>query len=513
MRQRSVGRRGGPRFQGALALKQPRRSLPPSNETPTDPATQTATTDRGAPANPTLQTVRKRAVANVKPGRTAKERGMPGMVMLFFVALLIPTTLSVGPLALSPIRALLLISFLPLLFMLLRGRAGPINIVDVLVAGSVAWAGLALVLTDPARTPERFGVFTLEMLGSYLFARLAVRSSADFTRFAWISFVIVGVLAVFAAHESLTGQPLLRRLFPYSGGSTTAGGPRLGLRRAQTVFDHPILYGCFVAGTLGICWYTLSPRAPFIYRCGIAFVIAVATFFSLSAGALIPYLLQSAMIAWDTVLRTIRDRWKVLLGGLVALYVLFSLFAESSLFNFVLMNVSFNKASAYNRVLIYEWGFVNLWNNPIFGLGFKHENWLRADWMVSSMDALFLVWVTQYGIPMILMYFGAVVILIRRVTRAPLVSVEDKACRTGYLISLIGLILGGVTVHYWQTMLCFFMFLMGSGVWMISGGADDDPAEDAPNQQRGFRTGSRRPGAAPLPEAGLANRSGTSRQS
>ena len=44
----------------------------------------------------------------------------------------------------------------------------------------------------------------------------------------------------------------------------------------------------------------------------------------------------------------------------------------------------------------------------------------------------------------------------------------DIASRAGVLTSMGGIIFAGATVHYWQGMLAFVMFIFGSGVWILS---------------------------------------------
>ena len=54
-----------------------------------------------------------------------------------------------------------------------------------------------------------------------------------------------------------------------------------------------------------------------------------------------------------------------------------------------------------------------------------------------------------------------------KIGRTKIVDDETAACRTGVLISLGGLIIAGITVHFWTQLYAFFMFLLGSAVWMI----------------------------------------------
>ena len=59
---------------------------------------------------------------------------------------------------------------------------------------------------------------------------------------------------------------------------------------------------------------------------------------------------------------------------------------------------TFSAHTAYWRSIIFDWGMVNVWANPIFGLGLN--DWVRPRYMVSgSMDNFWLVVAVRYGIP------------------------------------------------------------------------------------------------------------------
>ena len=54
-----------------------------------------------------------------------------------------------------------------------------------------------------------------------------------------------------------------------------------------------------------------------------------------------------------------------------------------------------------------------------------------------------------------------------------------NACRAGLLTSLTGIVVVGVTVHYWNTMLVYVMFLVGSGMWMLAPPRGQSPIQPA----------------------------------
>jgi hypothetical protein len=413
--------------------------------------------------------------------------GMPLAVILFLVSLLIPMIVYLGPIRLLPHRIFLLIAFVPLLMRLLNGRAGRMILPDYLIAGSAAWAALAIIASQPGPSAiEPIGIHFVEFFGAYLVGRVAIRSADEFRRFVRTLFGLIVLLIPFAALESFMHRAFLLQFIPFSHGSVDAGGPRWGLRRAQTVFAHPILYGTFVSAGLGLCWYALRPAAGLAKRVGIAATVFAATFFSLSSGAIVSFVVQTASIGWDILFRnTFRNHWKIFLLCIAATYIFLDIASNRSPFHLLVDYATFSSSTAYYRILIWRWGVDNIFANPIFGLGLNISDWDRAFWMGGSIDNFWLMITMQYGVPALLMMAGAITLIMYRMGKMRLSDPIDRACRTGYLVSLSGMIVAGGTVHYWQTMLAFFMFLVGSGVWMITDGARE--AQEVPAGERRAR--------------------------
>lgn len=398
------------------------------------------------------------------------------LVTLFLVSLLIPVIFYLGPFRLLPHRIFLLIAFVPLLMRLLSGRAGRLTAPDYLMAGATVWAALAILASQPGPASlEPIGIHFVEFFGAYLVGRVAIRSGAEFRRFVRTFFGLILALLPFAAAESFTNRAILQQLFPFSHGSgVEAGGPRWGLRRAQTVFAHPILYGTFVSSGLGLCWYALQPTAGLVKRGAIAAVVLAATFFSLSSGAIVSFVIQGACIGWDVLFRRVfRNHWKIFLLLVVSTYVFLDIASNRSPFHLLVDYATFSSSTAYYRIIIWRWGIDNVWANPVFGLGLGISGWDRASWMHGSIDNFWLMIAMQYGVPAFLMMAGAIVLIMYRMGKMALADPVDRAYRTGYLVALAGIIVAGGTVHYWQTMLAFFMLLVGSGMWMITGGAPE----------------------------------------
>ena len=404
----------------------------------------------------------------------AVARGPVWAAYLFLLSLLVPIYLKVGSLLLMPHRIVLLAMFIPFFLKLFVFRtAGRVLAADWLMLGGSLWAGAALFANHSfAVAIEPFGIHMVEFFGAYLLARVAIRSSRDFRRVTMLLFLLVCLLLPFAAAESILRRPVLLEMLPGTSVRPINGmGVRFGLRRAQAVFAHPILYGVFVSTGFGMFWYALRPR---FLRFPAMPITALATLFSVSTGALISIVLQSIFIGWEMVMQTLRTRWRLFLILFAIFYIALDMASNRSPFHVLVDYASFNSGSAYGRIIIWQFGTDNVWENPIFGLGLN--DWVRPSWKSASVDNYWLFTTMQYGLPKIIMVFTALFLMIRQVSRANLTDEGDRLARAGYLVSFGGIAIAAGTVHYWHAMMAFATFIYGSGLWAVTGGAV--PADD-----------------------------------
>lgn len=407
----------------------------------------------------------------------AVESGPVWAAQLFLLSLLVPFYLPVGPLLLMPHRIVILCLFVPFFMRLFVFKtAGPVLIADWLLFCSALWAGVALAANHPlGMVVEPFGIHMLEFFGAYLLARVSIRSAADFKRMVWTFFCLVAFLFPFALAESVTKRPIMLDLMPGTSVRPVDAGVRLGLRRAQTIFAHPILFGAFVSTGLGLFWYALRPRGLRFFAAPLA---VVSTVLSLSTGALIAIVFQTIFIFWEMILNAVRKRWTLFAILAAAAYVIVDLISNRTPFHVLVTYATFYQGSAYNRILIWQFGTDNVWDNPLFGLGLK--DWVRPFWMSGSIDNFWLLLAMRYGLPAIAMILTALFLILRRVSLVDLQNPEDRLCRAAYLVAFGGLFIAGGTVHYWHAMMAFVMFIYGSGLWSITGGiqSDEDPGPE-----------------------------------
>ena len=405
---------------------------------------------------------------------------------LFLVALLIPLALHLGPMRLTPYRIMLLGLVVPLGIRVLSGGAGRVTAVDTLMVFYGLWLFVALAVTHGTAEIAYAGITAVELLGGYFVGRCFVRGPEDYRWLFRALLVALLVLLPFSVIETITGKLVIPDLLRPLGETPSRGWSaysRMGLERVYSVFDHPILYGLF--GSMMLANFAFIARSTQT-RVLMMAVSVISAGLSLSSGPLLACALQFAMLAWYWVMK---GRWHILIALIGMLYLLFIVVAERSFASFVIGRLTFNPMSGWIRMAIFEYGWQNAMENPIFGLGLN--DWERPSWLTSSVDNFWLLNAMRYGLP------GAgliVAIFLSHCLYAALVRLKNPewiALRNGHLIVLVGTCFTLITVHMWGAASVFVMFYIGAGAWIYTrpetgddAPDEDDIAVDNPTQQK-----------------------------
>ncbi len=389
------------------------------------------------------------------------------LLTVFLLSLVIPLAIHLGPVRLTAYRVVLILTVLPALVHLILDKTNRLTLADLLIACAFGWAALACYVTPGTRDPlEAAGVLLLESCGAYLLARVTIRSAEDFRHMIRLLFWVVAAVLPFSIIESQTGTSPLLQLAAKVGQTFPQiyQDQRLGLHRVQSIFEHSITYGVFCATILGGYYYlNVLGRREGWRRFSI---IPVSTFLSVSAGGYLIVTVQTALMLWDRLTRRILHRWYLLGLAAASGFALLSLYAAKSPFHIIVFRLSFSSQSGYTRILIWEHGTAEVASHPLFGLGLEIEKWSRPDWMGPSIDNFWLFLTMSYGVPMIVAFLAAIVLLFWRTARARLPAGDDARVRMGYLVTLVGFLVAGMTVHYWNAMFVWFMFFLGSGAYL-----------------------------------------------
>lgn len=392
----------------------------------------------------------------------------------------------------NPLRMYLTI-VTPILFInLLRRRYGPLVIVDFLFLFYLFWITISLAVNNPNMVVENAGVTSIEFFGGYLVARASIRNRASFGGLCqWLG-IMIALTIIPALWEVFTGTAIVMALIDTIPGVQSVGDgyfTRINLQRVQVIFQHPILYGLVCSTGISLVFVSLKGELSESHRLILTIILSLCTFLSLSSGALLAMVLQFFMITWYWALKRFESRWLILLIVIVLAYIAIDFLSTRTPIRVFLTYATFSAHTAYFRLYIFEWGMVNVWNNPMLGLGFKE--WVRPSWMGSSVDNFWLLTTMRYGIPCFLSIAGAYLILIWRVGRQNFAAdVKMLQYRRGWLFTLVGLCFTLTTVHVWSGPYSFLAFLLGAGVWFLDAIPNTSPSfasqeEDAPTRSDG----------------------------
>lgn len=409
---------------------------------------------------------------------TRRVAGVPFLVMIFIISLFIPLFIFLGTVRLSPYRIVLILLFFPALFRLFNGLAGRMRLPDFCVIGICIWSSISLVVIHGiSQVIETIGIFWIETLGAYLLGRVYIRTSEAFYAVIRMLFWLCMLILPFALFEALASKNLILLAFNKIGPSLSdlAGiiDDRFGLNRVHGPFDHPILFGVLFGSLIGLTYYVLGYGRMVFRRILQPVMLAGTATLSLSTGPLIAMNTQIFLVLWDRLLRSVKARWYILTAlAIIGYFIVDIFFARNTPFHTIVAYLSFSQGSAYNRILIWVYGTQNIFDNPLFGIGLNE--WARPSWMSSSMDMFWIVGAVQHGIVVWVLWLVLFFSVFLQVAWSKGLSARLQDYRTGYLISLFGLFMAGWTVHFWNALFVYFMFLLGSGLWMTERPPDDE---------------------------------------
>lgn len=383
--------------------------------------------------------------------------------VLFILAIIIPPNYSIAPggFVITPIRGLGIIYFLIFVPQLFRSNSfvEKVTIPDLAVTFHCIWAFIAIYYWHGGgRAAESVGIYSIEFIGLYAFGRCMAQNVENLKYFLRIFLIVVGVSALLAWFESLTGKNIVYSLLglPFY----RLAEPRLGLERASVYMQHPILYGLFISMMMGLVIYTVKGK---VLRLAVIFLAAVVP--SLSSAPLLSILVQLGATLWDQLLKNNNKRWKIALVLTVIMYLAIEIPSDRSFVAVLISVLTFNPWTGYYRMMIWEYGIQEVLASPLFGIGYN--DWYRPKWMVSSsVDNFWLLQMMRYGIPALALMAIPVIMAAKRMISRDFGAVSYL--KTGWLISLLGVIFVGATVHFWANIFSMFSLFVGLGVTIAS---------------------------------------------
>ena len=431
------------------------------------------------------------------------------MLAIFFIALVIPGSLTIGSLTVNPSRIVLLIVFVPLFMRWLTGRAGRITPADIGVLLYCLWVALSLfVLLGLQRIPSA-GIQLVEMFGGYLVGRILVRSSEDYRTFVRYFFYALVFLSPFVWAEFMTGSSPLRRIadaFLTVDEINENTKPRLGFwNRAQGPFDHAILLGLFCSLGLANLYYVYDDL--FVKRLSRVSLTLAMIFMTLSSAPLISSGLQLMMIIWDRLFAFLRARWFILiLLGLTTLGIL-QVALPGGLLTFIFDHFLLIPETGYDRLEQLHWGTLSVMNHPFFGA----SDWVRPYYLgYGAIDNFWLGTAVRSGLPSLLLLWFAIAMNVLGILTASDLDPVAQRYRRGYIIPLTGLLMVLTSVSIWGPVSTFVLTYLGAGAWFYVRPQETVPAFGRPpvraDPPPGVTTPVERPATVRRPAAGRSPR-------
>jgi O-antigen ligase len=434
---------------------------------------------------------RRRSVALGRSNRNRASLAQKGLLPFPATALLIafyvPWIIEVGPVALTAYRLVLLVLIIPLFIKMLSGSLGKGRIADIMIVVFCLWSSASLSLAHGfGDSLETSGILFLETLGGYLVGRCCVRSASNFKAMASCLFILTVVILPFALVEFITTNNLALELFGFINTTFPDAGDdkRWGFTRVQAVFEHPILFGLSVACSLVLIVYVYCDGRNVIWKTASAGVIAFVTFLSLSSAPIAILGFQVLLSLWDKLLAKFQRRWIILIFVGILSYVCIDLASSRSPIEIYISYLTIEANTAWYRVAIWQFGTLSVWQHPWFGIGWNEYS--RPDWMVvASVDNFWLLNAMRFGLPaaiilLLLLLFVSVSVVCNRG-----LPERVKRYRTAFIVVLVSYFLVGWTVHFWGGVYVMFLFIVGSGVWMLN---NEPLSEAAPKDDQSLST-------------------------
>lgn len=413
------------------------------------------------------------ADANATAGLAAlggsSEQSNTLMAKIVLLAILTPVLFNLGPLLMTSSR-LVFIFLVPYLGInLLRGKYGKLRAADIFLALFILWISLSIGKNNPDALVTFVGMNALAFFGGYLAARAYIRTAQDFIEVYRFLAIAILCLLPFAAYEAISSEFIIPKILDKIPGVFSRVDVnytrRLGLDRAQVVFDHPIHWGTFASigfSAVLVAFRSIWGRGKRLLLGGL---IGVACFLSVSSGPFLALLFQLGLIIYWVVLRRFRHLWTVLAGSCAFMYLVAELLSDRPAFFAVASRLAFNSSTANVRMVLLEYGMAQIGRTPFLGVGYNY--WGLPEWMTGSMDNYWLLNAVVYGLPAF--FFLAAVFLSLMVSAArrkldPNSPMAD--IRRAWSFTMFGMILTLATVAVWGEMSSIVFFLVGSGAFL-----------------------------------------------
>lgn len=415
-------------------------------------------------------------------GDGGSRKKLAPLATAFLIATVVPAYTNLGPVFMTPARAVLLIALPFLLLRLFSGLYGKILLNDIFVILMISWMSIAMLKNSPASALSYSGIQWPSTLGAYLVGRATIRSPDDFRAFVRVMGWIMLILLPLAIYETLSSHPLLPQLLTKIPGVVSIEDVnyrrRMGLDRAQVSFSHPIHFGFYCSLFVGlafVAFYGVLDRTKRMLLVGLSVLNCIA---AMSSGPLLAVFVQMGLISYGYVTFPYRSQWKIVLIGAAAFYVVLELASPYPALYEISKRIALDPATASYRALIFEYGTAQVGKTPIFGVGMN--DWERPIWMLPSIDNHWLLFAVQCGMPSFLFLLGVFINSLSRAGGGRFRKGSDLYfIRFSWNIVLIGAMVTMSTVALFGEITGMVFFLLGAGQFLFTAIEPEETASEA----------------------------------
>ena len=411
------------------------------------------------------------------------------VLFAFVFAVFVPLQFSIFGQVVSLHQLILIAAFVPcisLFCITLYKKTQDLVITDITIALYSLWVSMSIVyvhgLDDQVIT---IAFHLVNTLGCYLFGRMLVRDKELFV-FLMRALVFLVILSIpFAVYENLHSIRTINSFFANYGlmiDGRKSQNIRLGYHRAMLTFDNTILYGVVCSIVTGAAIYIVSTNWEKRILATIAIGVSVCT--SISSAAILSYLIQIVLsIIRPAVQKTAERVGHLKISLMIMVLCLFVYYFVGINLEKAVTSISISDQTAVYRLYIYKYGFMEVVNSPLFGIGFN--DWVRPSAMTDSIDSFWLFNAMRHGVPAFLLigitFVIPIFLFFKRMNggHEKLVSV--------YTLGLIGATVALGTVHVWGTAHAFVILFLSSGIFLFT--LNDSSVEEIPDRHSGWASG------------------------
>jgi hypothetical protein len=305
------------------------------------------------------------------------------------------------------------------------------------------------------------GPIVLEFCIGYLATRTLLSEHGQALSFANLVCRVIAVVALLALLDPLTGHFFIHDLAAQLTGYYRTLGVydyRLGLVRASSVIEHPILFG-FVC-SVGLL---IAVSVPIRSRRLIVLACSLGAFFAFSSAPLQAVVIGVGLLVCGRVLTPLPHKWLVMIGlGVLGISIIFFIFKDPV--GVIVRHLIFDPESGYYRIWTWDLVTAGVSGSPWFGLGYPpYPNVFDEFDTNHSIDSLWLVLAIEGGVPAAILVALSMIGTATFPTEGPGVGLTLAESKLGTTLGIVIFLLFflSFTVHFWGITWMLGGLLMG----------------------------------------------------